>query len=160
MFKLDYNLDDHGWADARIQLGKYVGEATASYLEDTLGDLASETLFVLNSEAAEAMGLCRRKEVIFEEEGSRFRLTIKQASAGLVRLKLSKDHTSPPDGARWYTKAEIEVQLEQFAVEVERVLAEIHRRHGLEGYKDRWVAHDFPFAIWLALRKELGLVTT
>jgi hypothetical protein len=157
MFKLDYKLDDHGWADARIQLGKYVGEATASYLEDTLGDLASETLFVLNSEAAVAMGLFRRKEVIFEEEGSRFRLSIKQLRPGLVRLKLAKNHSSHADEVRWYTKAEVDVQLDQFAREVERVLAEIYSAHGAKGYKDKWVAHDFPLEIWRAIRKELDL---
>lgn len=157
MFKLQYKLDDHGWAEVRIQLGKYVAEATVSFLEDTLGDLASETQFVLNAEVAATMGLCRRKEVLFEEERSRFKLTIKQPGAGLVRLKLARETGTGQEASRWYTKAEVDVPLKDFAREIERVLADIYLTHGLKGYKARWVAHDFPFHVWLALRNELGL---
>lgn len=134
-----YVLHDAGWATATISCeGQCVGMAV-SYLRDTLHDLASAVIAMVNG-ADEAT-------VFFMDEPGEHQLLIRREGEANVSLEV-----------RWYDDwhswgigpSDYEVllscvtRLADLREQVVSALNDLLEEHGADGYKEKWYRHEFP----------------
>jgi hypothetical protein len=138
--QLNYILDDHGWANLRLTQGGQTVDMTVSYLHDTLAELVTAANLLLK-------GASEAKVVAMDEPGEH--LIYLQATDDLyvaVEVRWFRDWAS------WnlITEKEFEVvfkadcTIKNFAFEVFATAKAILDNDGLEGYKEKWMRHDFP----------------
>lgn len=139
--RIDYVLDGYGWATATVGLGGDAVAMTASYLHDSLGQLANATLELAagGEEAA----------VVFMAEPGEHHLILRRAGdAVAVEVLWFEDWASwdmfPPDRYKLVLAGAcpLAVFREQVVAALDRVLAEF----GVAGYRAKWGEHDFPVA--------------
>jgi hypothetical protein len=139
--RFDYVLDGAGWATATAVVGGRDVAMTVSYLHDSLGQLA-DAILELEAGREEAA-------VVFMSEPGEHHLVFRRAGDNVgVEARWFKDWASwgmyPPD--RYEVVA---AGTSPFAVVREQVVAALGRvlaEHGVEGYKAKWVEHEFPVA--------------
>jgi hypothetical protein len=138
--QLNYILDDHGWANLRLTQGGQTVDMTVSYLHDTLAELVTAANLLLK-------GASEAKVVAMDEPGEH-----------LIHLQATDDlHVAVEvrwfrDWASWnlITEKEFEVvfkadcTIKNFAFEVFVTAKAVLDNEGLEGYKEKWMRHDFP----------------
>lgn len=79
-FQLQYELHEHGWAAARICHGEVSVEMTASYLHDSLRELANAA-FSISRGSAES-------RVVFMDEPGEHQLTLARETGGECRYSV------------------------------------------------------------------------
>jgi len=139
--KFEYNLTSAGWADSTISNDERQVKMQVSYLSDSLGDLTKAMVDLLNG--------AEEKEVFFMDEPGEHRLLLRRTGKEnlLVEVEWFEDWKS------WElmdkeTKGEkvfsAEVSLLKVAHEVKASLDKLLEKFGVEGYKKKWIEHEFP----------------
>lgn len=146
-FSLIYDLEGAGWAMARIQDGEHTVDAAVSYLHDSLRELG---------EAARALraGADTARVVFMDEPGETQMLLTQRDGVLGYELRWYADWNS------WgkYPESKFEMILRgtttvsRFFGEVLKEFEALLAAHGEEGYKERWVQHDFPLDLLGELR--------
>lgn len=135
---IDYRLVDVGWAECDVRWGGSSCAITASYLSDALGKLVFAALAVLNGVHSISIG--------FDEEPGEYRWSLANTETKQLSLRLlafDELWASKPD-AQGRVLFEGFVSHLEFAEAVAETAARVLKRHGLDGYKDAWVGHEFP----------------
>ena len=150
MFSFSYHLDTAGWADATLADGTREIELVASYLSDALGDLTRAAIALLQgADVATFAWLAEpgRAEWRLVRHGDQTDVTITIFADGHTYLIGQARHAP-----QTFT---IRCPLTRFANEVLDELWQVLEEVGLDGYKERWKAHDFPLTEYEELRRLL-----
>lgn len=135
---IDYRLSGAGWADCTLCVDGETFQISASYLSDALGRLVLAAAAVLAGAQSVSVG--------FDEEPGEYRWSIVHTDNGTVRVSVllfRESWANRPD-------AEGEEMLSwsgspiDFGRAVRDAADTVLQTHGLAGYKERWVEHDFP----------------
>jgi len=137
--RLNYALEDAGWATVSLECGEQRVEMTASYLHDSLRDLAS---------AAKAIAAGRPEvRVVFMDEPGEHQLVWRRMAGDTVEVEVlwyddwKSLELSNSKGVRKLLGATTVAQVRgQVLSELQRLL----RENGEAGYREKWVEHDFP----------------
>jgi hypothetical protein len=138
--ELTYALVGSGWAAATLRIGDALIEMTASYLHDTLRELAEATLRLADG-APEAT-------VTFMDEPGEHHLVLEQRAGGelYIAVRWFADWASwgmhPSD--RFETVLAARTTVRRLRHQVLNVLWRLLEEHGVDRYKAQWVQHDFP----------------
>ncbi|KGF78709.1 hypothetical protein IA69_28735 [Massilia sp. JS1662] len=140
MLKIDYRLKGSGWAECTIHADGRKCEVSASYLSDALGKLVLAGVAVLAGAQSVSVG--------FDEEPGEYRWAIVMTDDGVVRVDMLEFREL------WGNRPDVEGTLLmtfscpplEFGEAVYAAAEEVHKLHGLAGYKKRWATHDFPVA--------------
>lgn len=138
-FSMTYDLEGAGWAMARIQDGEYTVDVTISYLHDTLRELG---------EAARALadGAASSRVVFMDEPGEVQMLLARRGDFLDYELRWFDDWNSwgmhPAD--KFTILHHGSTTIARFFGEVRKEFEALLASYGEEGYRERWVEHDFP----------------
>jgi len=149
-FSLEYILEGAGWACFHIQDGLKSFYATASYLHDSLRELA---------EAARALVQgAQNVRVVFMDEPGEVQLCLCH-SGDVISYEARRfdDWNSwgmHPDDAYEVVAAGV-TTASIFVAEVHKALRVLYETYGVETYKEKWIEHDFP----VGLLEELTYLT-
>jgi hypothetical protein len=150
--KINYKLGDYGWADVAISMDRrYIGRRSltmaASYLHDSLGDLVIAANLLANGEK-------EAKVLFMDEPGEHLMLLTSSDNVNLeIEIRWFKDWAS----WNFTTEKEYEVAFSatdnvlNFSQEVFKNAKKILSSNGLDGYKEKWIEHDFPINEFNAL---------
>lgn len=139
-FQFQYELLDHGWASARIRHGDISVDMTASYLHDSLRELANAT-FAISHGAVET-------RVVFVDEPGAHQLTLARVTEETCDYSVTwfKDWTScgihDSPGSRHICDGTVSVR--RILQQVYNAMGSMYDIYGETGYKSRWGNHDFP----------------
>ena len=146
--ELRYKLDGTGWATLTISEDEKSVEVTVSYLHDSLKELDQAVLAIGRGEL--------QAEVVFMDEPGEHHLLFIQETRGTVSFELrwfdhwvSCGHGNTAD-FREILKGTISVA--DLKAQTVSALKEILDTFGVEGYKAKWVEHDFPISEFDLLR--------
>lgn len=136
--RIDYRLTGTGWADCTVHVNGAAHELSASYLSDALGNLvlaAAGLLSGLHSASAS-----------FDEEPGEFRWVLEHAGGlGLVvRVIEFQELWGDRPNSEGKQLLRYECNPLEFAEAVESAATLVLSQHGMAGYKEQWVQHDFP----------------
>jgi hypothetical protein len=133
-----YELDDAGWACASLACDGQFVEMTVSYLHDSLGELASAL--------AELMTGGRRAQVTFMDEPAEHDLVFERTHGDSVDVEVVWHADRIIFPTRTQSLLRCSVHLADLRDQVVAALRQIFNRYGMEGYKARWIEHEFPIA--------------
>ncbi len=145
-----YKLYGPGWALAELRLGEINIKSEVSYLENTLGDLA-------NGLRCCHEALCDDEErehsfiVELHEEPSGYEMMFELVEADRLQIKVNRySNLAMREGLLESYSEECSWKgfTKQLVTELENILGE----HGIIGYKETWVEHDFPLVDFLWLK--------
>ncbi|MEM9679569.1 MAG: hypothetical protein AAF901_04530 [Bacteroidota bacterium] len=147
-----YNLGNAGWADAAISAGDDSATMTVSYLHDSLGELTNSMNLLLKGD--------KESKIIFMDEPGEHLMSLINSDDNKLEIEVRWFD----DWASWdmHSKKEYEVvfkrttSLYDFANKVCNNLDQIYINEGTEGYKEKWVKHEYPLNAYLKLKKLLG----
>lgn len=139
MISFVYRLTGSGWSEAVISDG--ANEATlnnVSYLSDALRDLVTAIIKLLE-------GAKRAEFSWYGEPGEYQWLLTHRAPILSLRITWYRnwEHDRRPQD-RGKTDLKVRCALRDFAIAVLAQLTEMYTTLGPKGYKERWIAHDFP----------------
>ena len=142
-----YSLGGTGWATATVANDGKSVSMPASYLHDSLRDLAKAVLRLRDGES-EAL-------VIFVDEPGEHHLTLRRLSDDVtVEVQRTNLWTNgkpiPPGEGR--TLFEARVPFSELQRAVLTALDDLMSSLGVVRYKEKWVEHDFPTAEYQQLR--------
>ena len=129
--KLRYELTGTGWADCTIEIGEATATATASYLSDALDDLAGAIVALLGGQ--------QESSATFSEEPGEYIWEFARHGSDTVMIRIRFI-----GGADERPVFEAHTRLRTFAGALLAELQRLLRDYGKDGYKERWVLHDFP----------------
>ena len=135
--EFDFKLVGTGWARARLAVGSKSVELTASYLGDALGDLlAAMSLLVAGEPEA---------RFSWDEEPGEYRWIVSCADdvarTRVLAFEHLRGHTSDDEGRELFNGS---CSLRALIAAVARAAHDVLDEWGIEGYRLRWVEHDFP----------------
>lgn len=137
---INYNLGDHGWANVNVHDGRQGVNMTVSYLHDTLTEFITAANLLLK-------GAPDAKIILMDEPGEHLIFLQSLNSINLaIEIRWFKDWAS------WnmITEKEFEMVLKcqdtilNFSSEIYNNAKHILDKYGMEGYKEKWIEHDFP----------------
>lgn len=141
-FDFVYDLTGAGWAEAIISAEDHRVQMTASYLSDALGDLTQAIVDLFDGE--------QTVSTFFMDEPGEHRMSIMKIDGGSVLIEidrfndwLSWELDEEKNGERVFAA---EVELIELASKIEDSLERIFAKFGIDGYKEKWIEHDFPIA--------------
>jgi hypothetical protein len=142
---IDYQLVGTGWATCSIDLNGKAVKITGSYLSDCLGGLAAAAVQLLRGAASARCS--------FDEEPGEYRWIIDRTD-GQVRLRILEFQELWGNRPDHEGKVLLDGQcdLATFVGAVRDALQRVVDEHGVDGYKHRWVEHEFPAAQLRALQ--------
>jgi hypothetical protein len=137
---INYNLGNHGWANLHMSYKRERVNMTVSYLHDTLAELITAANLLLK-------GAPDAKVIAMDEPGEH--LIYMQSSDAInvaIEIRWFKDWAS------WNMITEKEYQVAfkchntilNLSTEIFNNAKRILEKHGMDGYKERWIEHDFP----------------
>ena len=138
---LTYSIDGAGWATATVSASTGSVKMTASYVHDTLRNLANT---VLALDAGQSEGV-----VVFMDEPGEHHMHLERFGDEVrVRVSWYEGWASwnlyPLDAFETVLTATVSfVELRRATV---TVLADVLAKLGIEGYREQWTEHDFPLA--------------
>jgi hypothetical protein len=139
--RLKYSLEAHGWATVTLECSEQRVEMAASYLHDSLRDLASAARAVTRG-AAEV-------KVLFMDEPGEHELIVRRTDEDTAELEVvwydgwkSWGMYSGTGQRKLLATASVAHVRGQVFSELKRLLKE----HGEDGYRERWGEHDFPLS--------------
>ena len=154
--ELRYDLEGTGWADVVLGIGDVKAVMTASYLHDSLKQLAAAALALVDGQD-EAV-------VVFMDEPGEHQLHVHRTTADQILLEIR----SYDDWASWNLQSDSafsvvgrgECSCRQFVRAVLSALDGILEKHGEAGYHEIWVEHEFPVEEHQCLRERMRQITT
>jgi hypothetical protein len=142
---LTYKLTGSGWSECQIEIGKENALITASYLSDALGSLVRAAVDLLTG-STEAIAQ-------FDEEPGEYRWLFSQRNNELqLRILWFNELWGNRPNEEGEPILVAQCSLMAFARALHAALEHILEEHGIEGYKDMWVEHDFPLQSYEALK--------
>jgi hypothetical protein len=141
-FTLEYELHEHGWATARLMHGDDQLEMLASYLHDSLKQLADAALQIARGPA--------NTTVVFMDEPGEHQLTVTRLEDDVCHYAVDWCDDWHSWGMRKHGSqhpsrvAEGETESRRFIQQVNTVLWRLFDEYGTDGYKERWCEHAFP----------------
>lgn len=150
MLSFSYHLDTAGWADATLADGARHVDLTASFLSDALGDLTRAVVTLLQG----------ADYVVFawlSEPGvAEWRVDRHDEDIDIT-ITLFDDWVAYRAGRARRVGQPFTTQcpLVRLANEVLDELWQLRQTVGLDGYKQRWKAHDFPLTEYKQLKRLL-----
>jgi hypothetical protein len=149
--RFDYRIDGAGWATATLGDDNHQVAMTVSYLHNSLAQLA-ESVQALQAGQAEAT-------VIFMDEPGEHHVVLRKVGGDAVSVQVRwfNDWASlkmyPAD--RYKVAFDGSSTLSEIRELVVAALARILAEYGVEGYREKWVEHEFPLdAYQMLLRAE------
>jgi len=132
-----YELVGTGWAAAHITHGDQTVEITASYLSDALGDLLLAVWTLTEGETDARYS--------WDEEPGEYRWLFHRDgdSVDMHVLEFGELWGGRPD-EHGRTVFRAHVPLRSLVVAVAGAAVGVEEQHGHEGYRKKWVDHDFP----------------
>jgi hypothetical protein len=135
---LRYDLTGSGWSECTVRIDDVAATVTASYLSDALDELCRAVADVLRGDAT--------ARASFDEEPGEYRWIFDRAGADRLRVRILMFNEY--DGGRPDNEGtsvfDAECRLRTFAgallSELQRLLSE----YGEDGYRGRWIEHEFP----------------
>lgn len=146
---VQYNLTGAGWSECIVEIDDQQAHLTASYLSDALADL-------LDAVTAVVRGANEATASFTEEPGEyrwRFR-RVSQCRLYVCILWFDQIFSDRADGEGKII-LEAECRLQTFAGAVLSASQQVLATHGLDGYRERWVNHDFPRKLQAKLQESL-----
>lgn len=146
--KFKYELSASGWADGFIEINSNVAYFTASYLTDALNDLLKALILLIPDISPYSVA---SSQFEFHEEPGRTVWKIRRIDKDHMNIEI----VSFQDLLR---RKELVVDLNEtcsiigFAKVVVYALDLILKQLGQDGYKKKWVNHDFPMEYYLKLK--------
>jgi hypothetical protein len=147
---IDYNLTARGWSECIVEIGDQHAHLTACYLSDALADLLNAVTIVLRgTEEATAS---------FTEEPGEYRWRLKRVAPDRLWIdivwfdEISRDR--PDECGKVILTAQC--RLRTFAGGVLSASQRVLATHGLEGYRKKWVNHEFPAKLHCLLQESLS----
>jgi hypothetical protein len=135
---LSYLLDGTGWATATIAHDGQQCQMTVSYLSNSLSELTQAAICLL--EGADSVRFA------FDDEPGEHRCIVTRSAENEVQIRVLRFMelwSNLPD-ERGEQVFGCGCSLARFCGEVLSCLQRLLDEHGIEGYKQRWVIHDFP----------------
>jgi hypothetical protein len=137
--RLNYGLHNAGWATVTLECADQRVEMAASYLHDSLRDLASAAQ-ALSAGASEV-------RVLFMDEPGEHELVLRRGTGDTVAVEVwwhddwkSWKMSSSPGTRRLFGSSTVAQVRDQVVSELKRLL----RENGETGYREKWVEHGFP----------------
>lgn len=147
MIKIEYNIEDDGWALAKISNGKEQSKFSVSYLNDSLLELA---------ESAIEIGDKHNKSIVFMEEPGEHVLILNCDDGEFIdyELRWYKEWWSwgMEDENNYKVVLNGQTRVVKYVNQVKNLMEKIITEIGIEKYKQKWVKHDFPFAEYEKLK--------
>lgn len=139
-FEFRYQLTGSGWSECTLVVDSATITLTASYLSDALRSLLGAVCRVLSGMPDATAS--------FDEEPGEYRWRFYRIDNGRVRivvLEFDDLWTSKPD-SEGTPIFDVECRLRSFAGAIYDGCKKLLEKCGREGYKEKWVEHDFPDA--------------
>jgi hypothetical protein len=133
-----YDLHEAGWADCTVEIGDHRITVSASYLSDALDDLSAAVVALLRGEPSAA--------ATFTEEPGEFTWQFERQDQGQLRVRIFwslprwEEQPHDPSVPIFEATCRLETFAGQLLAQLQRLLHEL----GEDGYKARWIAHEFP----------------
>lgn len=146
--RLRYTVGEAGWADVVIECGGGRAEMAASYLHDSLRDLLSGTNAILAG--AESI------TVVFADEPGEHHLNVRRVDRRRIALEViwHDRWLRPGMGSGEGTRVlSCESTLAHLGGQVLSAATAIIDELGADGYRRKWLNHEFPVEQLEALRK-------
>jgi len=146
-FSLTYTLERAGWGTVRISDGSSSVHATVSYLHDSLRELAEA-----------ANGLQRgadRGRIVFMDEPGEVQLVFHRTDDALsYEVRSFADYNSWGMGPSESFDVDLSgtTTVRSFVAEVCGQMEDLLQKYGQDGYRKRWIEHEFPMDLLLQLR--------
>ncbi len=139
MLRFAYILDGTGWATATLGDATYKIAMTASYLNDSLGELAQTAVSLRDGDTVAT--------VVFMDEPGEHHLVLERVGDDLrIQVRWFDDWASrglyPVD--QFDTVLETHGTVQEFVAVVTGALDNVLKEWGTKGYKVKWVKHSFP----------------
>ncbi|GAA3594536.1 hypothetical protein Q4Q39_06845 [Flavivirga amylovorans] len=147
MFFIEYKLDKAGWAFGRIGNSKKEIKFVASYLHNSLLELAQSAIDIKKMTS---------KRVVFMDEPGEYILVIKRIDniRILYELRWYNDWFSwgmyPED--KFVLELSGETTVPKYINQVRNVLFQLMEKHTEKEYKELWIEHPFPMKEFNELR--------
>ena len=140
MIEIDYKLQNAGWALVKISNEYKHTVICASYLHDSLKELA-ESALQLNTK--------NEKKVVFMDEPGEHWLVLKKINDKEIEFELRwYDHWASKNFVseeKYKVVLTGKTTLIKYINQVRKNLIQIYDEFGPELYKEKWIKHDFPF---------------
>lgn len=145
-----YNLTGTGWSECFITIGDQSAHVTASYLDDALGDLLRAVVGLMEG--------VQEITASFAEEPGEYRWGFQRTRPDKVKVRILMfdelwSNLPDEDGK---VIMDAECRLRTFAGAVLSASQRVLEEHGIEGYKNQWVEHEFPLQLQARLNYLLG----
>jgi len=125
--KLTYNLTGAGWSQLVITVNNKKKILESGYLEDTLGDMVRAAIFVL--------GGGYRADIHFEPEVGNIFLLLRLTVWDAVEVIQNDEIVFSEKGLR-----------DSLPSAILSMAQEVLDTYGLDGYRGKWIEHEFPKA--------------
>ena len=147
--RFNYELRKSGWAVARISDDEREVVITVSYLHDSLTQLAQGILDLIAGKP--------EVTIIFMDEPGEHHIVFWQQHDKKVKVEVRwfKEWSSLTMGSsdRYKVVMKVSVPFHRIYKSVMSALDGIFVEYGMKGYKENWVAHDFPILEYQELQK-------
>lgn len=144
---ITYELSEAGWATATISDNKRNVSIEVSYLHDSLKQLIDAAINLKKGTKAES--------VVFMDEPGEYHLVLNDDDKSFS-LRQYNDWASwdmyPIDDFKEILKGKLETDV--FIKQVLELSDKIFIKYGLDGYKENWVEHEFPYNQYMKLKRE------
>jgi len=135
-----YRLFGSGWSECTIFIGDSHATVTASYLDDALGDFLRALSTIL--------GGASESRASFVEEPGEYRWIFTRVAPDQLRVQIlwfDELWNDMPDD-RGKPVFDATCRLRTFAGAVLAASQRVLEEFGIDGYRDKWIKHEFPLA--------------
>ncbi len=145
---LKYEINGAGWATVTLTAAESSVRMTASYVHDSLGNLADAVLGLVD-------GKSETTAVFMDEPGEHHLHFRRERDQVAVTVTWYDDwaswNMSPKTAPK--TVLSTTASLMDLRRLVTEALADVLKEHGMQGYKEKWSEHEFPVAQYERLRE-------
>ncbi len=145
-----YKLTGSGWATCALEIDGQAIVTRASYLSDALASLLQSVVDLLKGQAEATAS--------FDEEPGEYRWRFQRVDAQHVALRIlwfDELWSHAPD-EQGRVVFESQCRLRTLAGAVLSASQQLLAEHGFDGYKEKWVEHDFPCELQDELKRLLA----
>jgi hypothetical protein len=143
-----YRLTGAGWSEARLTIGAASTPLSASYLDDALGDLIAAAALLPGAEST--------IRVSWAEEPGEFRWVLDRSGVDLsVRVLWFDSLWGPDTDEKGKVLLNAACSLKAFQRAIAAGARAVLDEWGEEGYRTKWIEHDFPTSTLLELERSL-----
>ncbi|MEK7832802.1 MAG: hypothetical protein AAB401_17045, partial [Acidobacteriota bacterium] len=147
---ISYKLTGSGWAECALEIDEQGIVTTASYLSHALERLLESVVELLRGQPEATAS--------FDEEPGEYRWRFKRIDEQTISIRIlwfNKLWGREPD-EKGKLVFEATCRLRTFAGAVLSASQQLFAEHGIEGYKEKWVEHDFPLKLQDELKRLLA----